>query len=132
MESTSRVTQGINYLIEFIVLGAFLIPYTVMLFVEGLPIFYLELSLGHAFHSGTVHTWRQLSPASIGIGIAMGCTSVVTNSYYVIVMAWSFFYLFNSFHDPLPWMTCDGVTGTTLLNGTEVNISDICDNGRTK
>ena len=103
-----------------------------MLFVEGLPLFYLELSLGHRFHSGTIGTWRQIAPASIGIGIAMSIISSITNCYYIIVMAWSFFYFFNSFRDPLPWMTCDGVTGTTLVNGTVVNVSDFCNNGSTK
>ncbi|XP_062517467.1 sodium-dependent neutral amino acid transporter B(0)AT3-like isoform X2 [Corticium candelabrum] len=112
--------------------GAFLIPYIIMLFIEGLPLFYLELSLGHRFHSGTVNTWRQVAPAFAGLGIAMGITSYITQLYYIIVMVWSLFYLFNSFHDPLPWMTCSDVHGTTEFNGTTVNVSEICNNGSTK
>ena len=97
-----------------------------MLFLEGLPLFYLELCLGHKFRSGTTGTWRQVAPAFTGIGMSMGLISYVISLYYIIVMVWSLFYTFVSFQDPLPWTTCNGVNGTTMVNGLEMNISDIC------
>ena len=103
-----------------------------MLFLEGLPLFYLELSLGHKFHSGTVGTYRQVAPAFAGIGISMGITSYIVGIYYIIVMVWSLFYMFVSFQDPLPWTTCNGVNGTVIINGTDVNLSDICNNGKSQ
>ena len=32
--------------------------------------------------------------------------SVVIGFYYNVIIAWSFFYLFNSFFNPLPWAVC--------------------------
>ena len=32
--------------------------------------------------------------------------SVVIGFYYNVIIAWSFFYLFNSFFNPLPWSVC--------------------------
>lgn len=112
--------------------GAFLIPYLIMLFVEGLPLFYLELSIGHRFRSGTVGSWRQIAPAFTGIGISMGLTSYVVGLYYVIVMTWSLFYMFVSFQDPLPWTTCKGVDGTVKVNSSNWNISGICASSKSR
>lgn len=42
--------------------GAFLIPYFVMLAVEGIPIFYLELAIGQRLRKGAIGVWNQVSP----------------------------------------------------------------------
>lgn len=42
--------------------GAFLIPYFVMLAIEGIPIFYLELAIGQRLRKGAIGVWSQVSP----------------------------------------------------------------------
>ncbi|VDK50883.1 unnamed protein product [Gongylonema pulchrum] len=43
-------------------LGAFLIPYLVMLVVGGLPMFYMELALGQFHRSGCISIWKKICP----------------------------------------------------------------------
>lgn len=48
--------------------GAFLIPYVISLFVAGLPIFYLELSLGQYSSLGPNCIFGKIAPVMQGIG----------------------------------------------------------------
>lgn len=41
--------------------GAFLIPYFVMLAIEGIPIFYLELAIGQRLRKGAIGVWNQVN-----------------------------------------------------------------------
>jgi len=41
--------------------GAFLIPYFVMLIIEGIPIFYLELAIGQRLRKGAIGVWNQVN-----------------------------------------------------------------------
>lgn len=45
----------------FSFLGAFLIPYMIMIFVAGLPLFFLELAFGQYASEGPVTIWK-ISP----------------------------------------------------------------------
>jgi len=45
----------------FLFVGAFLIPYFVMLAVEGIPIFYLELAIGQRLRKGAIGVWNQVN-----------------------------------------------------------------------
>uniref|UniRef100_T1J242 Transporter n=1 Tax=Strigamia maritima TaxID=126957 RepID=T1J242_STRMM len=86
--------------------GAFLIPYIIMLFIEGVPIFYLELAIGQRLRKGAVGLWREVSPYMGGIGIAMAVVSFNVALYYNTIIAWCLFYFFQSFQSPLPWADC--------------------------
>ncbi|KAK7886161.1 hypothetical protein WMY93_025782 [Mugilogobius chulae] len=46
-------------------------------------------------------------PMAEGVGIASQVIVTYLNIYYIVVLAWGIFYLFNSFQNPLPWSTCD-------------------------
>lgn len=50
--------------------GAFLVPYFIMLFLQGLPIFYLELAIGQRLRKGAIGVWNEVSPYLGGIGIS--------------------------------------------------------------
>jgi len=41
--------------------GAFLIPYWIMLFIEGLPLFFLELAIGQRLRKGSIGAWNRVS-----------------------------------------------------------------------
>ena len=47
------------------ILGAFLIPYVIMLSVVGLPLFFMELSFGQFASLGPITIWK-ISPAFKG------------------------------------------------------------------
>lgn len=43
-------------------LGAFLVPYCIMLLIGGIPLFYMELALGQHERKGAITTWGNLVP----------------------------------------------------------------------
>ncbi|XP_049808988.1 sodium-dependent neutral amino acid transporter B(0)AT3 [Schistocerca nitens] len=86
--------------------GAFLIPYFVMLAIEGIPIFYLELAIGQRLRKGAIGVWNQVSPYLGGIGISSAVVSFNVALYYNTIIAWCLFYFVQSFQSELPWATC--------------------------
>lgn len=42
--------------------GAFLLPYSIMLVVGGIPLFYMELALGQHNRKGAITCWGRLVP----------------------------------------------------------------------
>ncbi|XP_003794564.1 sodium- and chloride-dependent transporter XTRP3 isoform X2 [Otolemur garnettii] len=86
--------------------GSFLVPYLIMLIVEGMPLLYLELAVGQHMRQGSIGAWRTISPYLSGVGVASVVVSFFLCMYYNIINAWAFWYLFHSFQDPLPWSVC--------------------------
>ncbi len=74
------------------VTGAFLIPYFVMLAIEGIPIFYLELAVGQRLRKGAIGVWSEVSPYLAGIGISSAVVSFNVALYYNTIIAWCLFY----------------------------------------
>ena len=72
--------------------GAFLIPYLIMLLIEGLPIFLLELTIGQRLRKGSIGAWHRVSPYLGGIGIASAVVSLNVALYYNTVIAWCLYY----------------------------------------
>ncbi|XP_063220725.1 sodium-dependent neutral amino acid transporter B(0)AT3 [Bacillus rossius redtenbacheri] len=89
--------------------GAFLIPYFVMLAIEGIPIFYLELAIGQRLRKGAIGVWNQVSPYLGGIGISSAVVSFNVALYYNTIIAWCLFYFVQSFQSELPWAKCPNV-----------------------
>lgn len=48
--------------------GASLVPYIIMLVVEGMPLLYLELAVGQRMRQGSIGAWRTVSPYLSGVG----------------------------------------------------------------
>ncbi|XP_045464820.1 sodium-dependent neutral amino acid transporter B(0)AT3 [Harmonia axyridis] len=99
--------------------GAFLIPYFVMLAIEGIPIFYLELAIGQRLRKGAIGVWSQVSPYLGGIGISSAVVSFNVALYYNTIIAWCLFYFAQSFQSELPWSECPKVhfpNGTYILD----------------
>lgn len=48
--------------------GGFLIPYMIMLVLEGIPLFYMELAIGQKMRLGSIGAWTAISPYLGGVG----------------------------------------------------------------
>ncbi|TSL04366.1 Sodium-dependent proline transporter [Bagarius yarrelli] len=92
--------------------GVFLIPYFIMLFFTGMPLFLMELSLGQYGAAGPITVWK-CCPLLKGIGIGMLCVSTLVCLYYNVIIAWTFYYLGSSFQSPLPW-SCNAIANAPL------------------
>uniref|UniRef100_A0A3B1J374 Transporter n=1 Tax=Astyanax mexicanus TaxID=7994 RepID=A0A3B1J374_ASTMX len=92
--------------------GVFFIPYFVFLIFCGIPVFFLETTLGQYTSEGGITAWRKICPMFEGVGIASQAIVIYLNIYYIVVLAWAVFYLFNCFQTTLPWTTCNNVWNT--------------------
>jgi SNF family Na+-dependent transporter len=77
--------------------GAFLIPFFVMLLLEGIPLFLVELALGQKLRQGSLGAWNLIHPWLGGLGIASTLVAFLVGLYYNVIITWCFYYLFNSF-----------------------------------
>ncbi|XP_048873665.1 sodium- and chloride-dependent creatine transporter 1 isoform X2 [Brienomyrus brachyistius] len=85
--------------------GAFLIPYLLIVFIGGIPVFFLEIALGQFMKQGGVSAWN-IAPLFKGLGLASMVIVFFCNTYYIMVLVWGLYFLLNSFSSPLPWATC--------------------------
>ncbi|XP_067856781.1 sodium- and chloride-dependent neutral and basic amino acid transporter B(0+)-like [Heptranchias perlo] len=85
--------------------GAFVIPYVIMLAFVGLPVFFLECSLGQFASVGPIFMWKAV-PILQGVGVTMVLVSTIVALYYNCIIGYSVYYLFASFQYPLPWSNC--------------------------
>ena len=59
-----------------------------------------------------------------GIGYASMVIVALLNIYYIVILAWAIFYLFQSFTtDTLPWAICDPDWPCCFVNSSEANNS---------
>uniref|UniRef100_A0A7N6FK31 Sodium- and chloride-dependent taurine transporter n=1 Tax=Anabas testudineus TaxID=64144 RepID=A0A7N6FK31_ANATE len=86
---------------------AFLIPYFIFLFGGGLPVFFLEVALGQFTSEGGITCWEKLCPIFTGIGYASIVIVSLLNIYYIVILAWGVYYLFQCFQPELPWAKCN-------------------------
>ena len=76
--------------------GAFLIPFAIMLILEGIPLFLVELGMGQKMRLGSLGVWNTIHPWLGGIGIASCVVTFFVTLYYNVIITWCFYYLFNS------------------------------------
>ncbi|KAK3101074.1 hypothetical protein FSP39_000752 [Pinctada imbricata] len=91
--------------------GAFLVPYTIMLALVGLPLFFMELALGQYGSLGPISVWR-INPLFKGLGYAMVIVSWLIGLYYNVIITHVLYYLAMSFTSVLPWVGCDNEWNT--------------------
>uniref|UniRef100_A0A667X343 Transporter n=1 Tax=Myripristis murdjan TaxID=586833 RepID=A0A667X343_9TELE len=92
--------------------GVFLVPYVLFLFTCGIPLFFLEVSMGQLTSQGGVTSWRKICPAFQGIGYGSQVILLYNVMYYIVILAWAFLYLLFSFNTELPWANCNNTWNT--------------------
>lgn len=108
--------------------GAFLIPYLIVLFVVGKPIYYMEMLLGQFSSRGIVQVF-DFAPLMRGVGYSQLLALGVLATYYASVMALTLRYFFDSFAAELPWSYCrpewgDGcVSAASTEDGVQGSLS---------
>ncbi|CAG0893593.1 unnamed protein product [Darwinula stevensoni] len=85
--------------------GAFLIPYLIVLFVIGKPLYFLELVIGQFSSFGCVRMWSAV-PAMRGIGYGQMIATFIVVTYYTSIMGTCVFYFIQCFSKVLPWTEC--------------------------
>nr|XP_054769908.1 sodium- and chloride-dependent neutral and basic amino acid transporter B(0+)-like [Lytechinus pictus] len=86
--------------------GAFLIPYVIMLFFAGIPLFFMEVSLGQYCSLGPIRCWKSV-PLFRGIGYCQMVTVFYVGIYYNVIITYTVYYFGVSFTSLLPWVGCD-------------------------
>jgi len=103
--------------------GAFLIPYTMMLGLGALPLFYMELILGQFHRQGPISVWR-ISPIFKGVGFCAVLIAFFVSFYYNVIIGWAFHFLFSSLSMRLPWKDCNNDWNTEFCAVKCVNQSE--------
>uniref|UniRef100_A0A1Q3FNP2 Transporter n=1 Tax=Culex tarsalis TaxID=7177 RepID=A0A1Q3FNP2_CULTA len=103
--------------------GAFLIPYLIVLFVVGRPLYYLEMVMGQFSSRGCVKVF-DVSPLMRGVGVGQTITMFTIVGYYAAVLAIAVRYFVDSFRSPLPWTECQadwyGCVSSSFLGQVQV------------
>ncbi|XP_074640363.1 sodium- and chloride-dependent glycine transporter 2-like isoform X2 [Tubulanus polymorphus] len=107
--------------------GAFLIPYFTFMVLGGIPLFFMELSIGQFSSLGPLSVWKYC-PLFRGIGWGMIIVSGIYTLDYNVIIAWILFYLGNSFSWELPWGSCknDWNTPNCRERGSAASILVLC------
>ncbi|KAG8182150.1 hypothetical protein JTE90_014560 [Oedothorax gibbosus] len=86
--------------------GAFVVAYVVMVFLIGMPVFLLELTMGQYSAFGPSKVFSTLSPLFKGVGYAMVIAASLVSIYYNMIIAWTLFYFVDSCRGDVQWQYC--------------------------
>uniref|UniRef100_A0A3P8UUL3 Solute carrier family 6 member 14 n=1 Tax=Cynoglossus semilaevis TaxID=244447 RepID=A0A3P8UUL3_CYNSE len=110
--------------------GVFLIPYFLILFVCGLPLFLLEAAIGQFCSQGPINMWGAI-PILKGVGFSMVIVNGLVAIYYNVLIAYSSYFMFASLQSSLPWSNTSSWTYSNSIscsmcavlmpNGTQQN-----------
>ena len=73
-----------------------MIPFLIMVVIEGMPLMLLELGIGQRLKKGSYGVWKLIHPSLGGIGLGSTVIAVVVGCYYNVIISWCLFYLFKS------------------------------------
>ncbi|XP_054000868.1 sodium- and chloride-dependent GABA transporter ine-like isoform X1 [Hylaeus anthracinus] len=92
--------------------GVFLIPYFLILFVCGVPLLYMELSIGQFTRRGPIGALGQICPLFKGAGLSSVVISFLMSTYHNVIIAYAIYYFFAAFRAKQPWSDCDNSWNT--------------------
>ncbi len=77
--------------------GAFIVPYVVALLTAGIPVLFLDYSIGHRFRGSAPAAFRRLSRKLEWLGWWQVLVCFVIMTYYAVIVAWALRYTVFSF-----------------------------------
>ena len=86
------------------------------MFTCGIPLFLLEVSIGQYLGVGGMSVIGQICPIFKGVGYSAIAMVFLECVYYVIIVAWTMFYILNLLYNignGLPWDDC--AKGSTYI-----------------
>ncbi|XP_046826895.1 sodium- and chloride-dependent GABA transporter ine isoform X1 [Vespa crabro] len=122
--------------------GVFLVPYFLILVVCGVPLLYMELSIGQFTRRGPIGALGQICPLFKGAGLSSVVISFLMSTYHNVIIAYAIYYFFAAFRAHQPWSDCDNSWNTaacwlpingfidnrTRLNASKTPSEDFFDN----
>lgn len=72
--------------------GAFILPYLIALLFVGIPVLFLDYSLGHKFRGSAPLTFKRLNNKAEALGWFQVVISFVITIYYAAIVAWAIMY----------------------------------------
>ncbi len=85
--------------------GTFLVPYFTFMFVIGIPMIFLEFSVGQFTSKGPLLSWKMIRICQ-GIGISVNIANSLLILFYNMIIAYSLYFVVLSFTTELPWQKC--------------------------
>ncbi|KAJ8667702.1 hypothetical protein QAD02_009365, partial [Eretmocerus hayati] len=86
--------------------GVFLIPYFLILIVCGVPLLYMELSIGQFTRRGPIGALGQICPLFKGAGLSSVVISFLMSTYHNVIIAYAIYYFFAGCRPIQPWSRC--------------------------
>jgi len=112
--------------------GSFVIPYLIVLFLIGRPIYFMEMVFGQLSSRGGVKVFDCV-PVMRGIGVGQVILIGIVGTYYSSLLALTLKYLVDSFSQVLPWSECsDEWTDATCIAASYVKTDNQTWNNATK
>ena len=62
--------------------GAFVIPFLIMMVLEGMPLLLLELGIGQKMRTGSYGVWNRVHPYLGGIGLGSTVIAGIFSYFY--------------------------------------------------
>lgn len=101
----------------------FCLVYIICLIFLGVPMIFLEFSLGQFCQRSHYNVWKQIHPRLKGIGIATTYANLLLLITYNVLIAWCVVMMFSCGYDPLPWSATRAVD--CISNSTNAPIVSI-------
>jgi SNF family Na+-dependent transporter len=95
--------------------GTFLIPYFVFMFLIGIPMVYLEFSVGQFTSNSPLLSWKMIRICQ-GVGISANIANSLLLLFYNMIIAYSLYFLVLSFTTELPWQKCRSYSSPSKHN----------------
>jgi len=83
--------------------GAFFIPYLMALLLIGIPMLFLEITLGQFYQTGDIGSFTSFHRRLCGVGVSSIMCAFILVTYYSVLIVWCVNAFFHSWTDSAPW-----------------------------
>ncbi|GMS83750.1 hypothetical protein PENTCL1PPCAC_5925, partial [Pristionchus entomophagus] len=102
----------------------FLIPYLCMGILFGLPMLYIDSSIGQFMQNSPSIVFKQYFPAAQGLGWSMAVIVLSIGFFYVVPCCWSLIYICQLIAGLMKYMTSCGNAGNTIQCASSLACED--------